>query len=72
MNRNSKKTWRTVASVVALGAAVVGIAYYFKDNEKVQQALGSAKTKAQQGYGSVKDTIGQLADAAQKKLAHTS
>lgn len=72
MNTNKNETWKTVASVLLLGAAVAGVVYYFKDNEKVQQALGSAKTKAQQGYGSVKDSISQLADAAQKKLSHTS
>jgi hypothetical protein len=71
MTQNNKQTLKTVASVLALGAVVAGIAYYFKDNEKVQQALGSAKTKAQEGFGSVKESITQLADTAQKKWART-
>lgn len=72
MTQDNKDLLRTIGTVVVVGAAIAGIAYLLKDNEKVQDALAKAKSKATDGLDRVKEGWDGLAETARSKFSHNA
>ena len=63
---------KTVINVLALGAAVAGIAYLLRDNDSVKSTLDRAKERASGALDKVKGTLISARGEAKTELADLS
>ena len=72
MTQDNRDLLKNIATVLAVGAAIAGVAYLLKDNEKVQDVWAKAKDKATDGLDKVKEGWGDLAETARSKFSHNA
>jgi lipopolysaccharide export system protein LptC len=63
---------KTVINVLALGAAVAGIAYLLRENDSVKSTLDRAKERASGAFDKVKGTLISARGDAKTELADLS
>lgn len=69
MTQETKDTLKTVAIILAAGAAVTGLVYLLKDNEDVNDFLSNAKDKASGVWDDAKGVFDDAVGKAESKFS---
>lgn len=72
MTQDNKTLLKNIATVFVVGAAIAGVAYLLKDNEKVQDVWAKAKDKATDGLDRVKEGWDGLAETARSRFSNNA